>query len=439
MKKAVITILGIQNANYDDNGDPHVRDYSHKAAYYFENSDEKLIYYYNTLPMLIEKFSDDYDIVPIYTLDSKNFNKEVLKNAELKVVFDDEKSLIEETEYFKIFKKIDTLIDSYDEVIADLTHGFRHIPILSIIDLVIQNFNSPNKIDKILFAKEIVKHTPKDKGEYEIIDLKEYLDIANISFVLASFENNYTISNHIRTKDKDFQQLIDMLSTFSENIMANSLINLFQDENSLVERMYLAIENIKKHPKVEPILNKLNDIQNHLNLFIELKEKEKFEQLYELAKIVNKKGYYLNAITLLDEAIGWYCAKSLCQYNKDFNAKYKKLIKTDSFQITSNAKNILKFTFNSRNFDNKLGIQDIASLQKQLFLIDDCKKFTNNLLNEVSKNRNNLAHANNKDKLNEIKKSLEKLFGRFYSYCIVKDVLEKKESSIEDLAKSLNN
>ena len=425
--KAVITILGIQNPKYDDAGNPHVKDYTHQASYYFENIDEKPAHYYNTLPMLIEKFSDDYNIVPIYTLDSKNFNKEVIKNANLETIFDDEKSLIEDTEYFNIFKKIDTLIDSYDEVIVDLTHGFRHIPILTIIDLVIQNFNSPKKIDKILFAKEIIKHTSVDKGKYEIIDLKEYLDIANISFVLSSFENNYTISNHIKTKDKDFQQLINMLSTFSENIMANSLINLFQDENSLVEKMYFAIENIKKHPKVEPLLSKLDNIQNHLNQFIKLKEKEKFEQLYELAKIVNKKGYYLNAITLLDEAIGWYCAKSLCQYSESFHYKYNNFIERDSFKITSNAKNILKFTFDYRDFDNKLGIKDIDSLQKQLSSINDCKKFTINLLKDVSNKRNNLAHANNKDKLDTIKKSLEKLFGRFYSYCIEKDILKKNE------------
>ena len=272
MKKAVISILGIQNPKYSDNGIAHARDYDHQASYYFEDSSEKPKDYYNTLPLLIEKFSNNYEIIPIYTEDAKLFNQEVLTYANLECSFNDDISLIKEREYFEIFTKIDDLMDLYDEIIVDLTHGFRHLPILAIIDLVIQNFNSTKKIDKILFAKEIVKHTPFAKGEYEIVDLKEYLDIANISFVLSSFENNYTIANHIKTKDKDFQDLINMFSLFSEHIMANSLLNLFKGKNSLVEKMNNAIEAIKITDKVKPILSKLENIQKLVRKFVPKQE-----------------------------------------------------------------------------------------------------------------------------------------------------------------------
>ncbi|HET54008.1 MAG TPA: CRISPR-associated DxTHG motif protein, partial [Ignavibacteria bacterium] len=315
----------------------------------------------------------------------------------------------------------------------DLTHGFRHIPILAIIDLVIQNFKKTNKIEKILFAKEIIKHTKKSQGEYEIVDLKGYLDIANISFVLSSFENNYTISNHIKTADKDFQELINMLSRFSEHIMANSLINLFKGQNSLVEKILNAIESIKKHEKISPLLTKLEAFQEHLKLFVDLKEKREDIQLFELAKLVNKKGYYLNAITLLDEAIGWYCAHSLCQYSIDFKEIFKKQIDNYSYKITSNAKNIIKFTFDSREYHNELGVKDSSEIQETLKNIKDCEKFSRNLIVEVANNRNDLAHANNQKKLNDVKNMLEKLFGRFQTYCIDKDILRKKESSIDDL------
>ena len=438
MKKAVISILGIQNPKYSDNGIAHARDYDHQASYYFEGSSEKPKDYYNTLPLLIEKFSNNYEIIPIYTEDAKLFNQEILTHANLECSFKDDISLIEESEYFKIFTKIDELIALYDEVIVDLTHGFRHLPILTIIDLVIQNFNSTKKIDKILFAKEIVKHIPSVKGEYEIVDLKEYLDIANISFVLSSFENNYTIANHIKTKDKDFQDLINMFSVFSEHIMANSLLNLFKGKNSLAEKMNNIIETIKVDDKVKPILSKLENIQKHLALYIELKDKKTYIQLFELAKIMNKKGYYLNAITLLDEATGWYCAEKLCSFSKNFTNKYNQLLNQNSYTIVSNAKNIIKFTFNYKKYANELRIIDIDEIQKQIENIPQAKNFAKNLINEVDHSRNNLAHGNSDEQIKNINMLFEKLFGRFNTYCIEKDILQKQKPTIESLQKIFN-
>ena len=51
MKKAVITILGLQGK---------LQNYHHQAEYYFEN-EEEIKEYYNTLVLLIDKYSSDYD------------------------------------------------------------------------------------------------------------------------------------------------------------------------------------------------------------------------------------------------------------------------------------------------------------------------------------------------------------------------------------------
>jgi len=426
-QKAVLTILGIQNATWISKEKSNVENDKYKANYYFEG--EKTVKkYYNTLSLLIDRYSSEYKIIPIYTKDAKYFNKDILSIEGKQCEFNDQISLIKENEYFEIFQKIDMLVDKYDEIIVDLTHGFRHIPILAIIDLVIQNFKKTNKIEKILFAKEIVKPDRNNdiEGKYEIVDLKEYLDIANISFVLSSFENNYTISNHIKTTDKNFQELINMLSEFTEHIMANSLINLFKGQNSLVEKILKAIESIKKHKKISPLLTKLKELQEHLKLFIDLKEKREDIQLFELAKIVNQKGYYLNAITLLDEAIGWYCAHSLCQYSDDFKKIFKKQINNNSYKITSNAKNIVRFAFNNKKYKNELKVKDIKKIQKTLKNIQDCEKFSKDLIVELANNRNDLAHANNQKKLDNIKNMLKKLFERFQTYCIDRDILRKK-------------
>jgi len=439
MKKAVITILGIQGAKYNDDGDALVKDYNNKASYYFENETKKN--YYNTLPLLIDKYSDEYDIVPIYTKEAKIFNIDMLAYENYKCNFNDDLGLIiDDKKYISIFSLIEDTINKYDKVIIDLTHGFRHLPILTILDIVIQNFKSSKKIIKILFAKEIVKHTPNQKGEYEVVNLKSYLDIANISYVLSSFVNNYTISTHIKTDDKDFQILIDMLSKFSEHIMANSLVNLLQKNNSLIEKINNAIDIAIKHDKSKPLKNYLTDIQKHLNEFLVLKEEKQHIQLFTLAKIMRKKGYFLNAITLLNEAVGWYCADSLCEYSSDYKNKFINAInnKYDTYKVISNAKNIIKFSFNDKDYSNELNIKDIKGLLKQISNINNGAKFSKELIVQVDNYRNNLAHANSGKELNEIDKLLEKLFGKFQSYCIQNNILKKKPATVDNLINALN-
>ena len=55
----------------------------------------------------------------------------------------------------------------YEKIIIDVSHGFRHLPILMIIDSVIANFDERDRIEKIIFTKQI-----EENERYEIIDLQ---------------------------------------------------------------------------------------------------------------------------------------------------------------------------------------------------------------------------------------------------------------------------
>ena len=254
--------------------------------------------------------------------------------------------------------------------------------------------------------------------------------------MLSTFEQNYTVSNHIKTVDKDYQVLIDILSKFSEHIMANSLINLLQKDNSLIERIINVLNTAIKHQKSQPLTIYLRSIKQHFeDDFIVLKEKEKYTQLFELAKIMKNKGYYLNAITLLNEAVGWYCTISLINFSDSLKNEYKKALNNswDTYSIVSEVKNIIKYTFNGREYANKLKIKNINELQKQIENIKSAKKFSKTLIQEIDKHRNNLAHANSGNEIENIEKLLEKLFGRFQAYCIDDDILKKIPATLKDL------
>lgn len=191
MKKAVITILGIQGGFVGSDKKAKFSNFENRANYYFENLGESSKKpYFNTLPLLIEKYSSSHRIVPICTDDAKIFNEAVLRDGyqNLELTFDDRYLIRDEKDFKSTFKLINDAVSEFDEIIVDVSHGFRHLPILMIVDLVIQNFQNSEKVKNIFFAKEIIKHERDSEGLYEIIDLKEYLELANISFLLTSFE-----------------------------------------------------------------------------------------------------------------------------------------------------------------------------------------------------------------------------------------------------------
>ena len=82
------------------------------------------------------------------------------------------------------------------------------------VDVIIHNVRDIDKIEMILFTKEI-----KPKEVYEFIDLKRYLDLANIAYALTTFERNYTVASNVKVEDKNFQKLLDDLSKFSQHIL----------------------------------------------------------------------------------------------------------------------------------------------------------------------------------------------------------------------------
>jgi len=153
MKKAVITILGTAGTSYDKNTKKYkLKSPESPANYIFEGKDNL---YYNTLPLLIDKYSKEYEIISLFTPKAKQAQEEVLKEYKnINYDFNPEWQ-IDVNDFDSLFNKMDTIISKYDKVIIDVSHGFRHLPILMVIDIIIHNIVDINKVEQILFAKEI--------------------------------------------------------------------------------------------------------------------------------------------------------------------------------------------------------------------------------------------------------------------------------------------
>ncbi|WP_148571924.1 CRISPR-associated DxTHG motif protein [Aliarcobacter cryaerophilus] len=381
--KAIITILG--KAGELDN---HT-----KAKYYFEWKKEVQKEYFNTFPLLIENFSKRYEIVPIYTKDAQNANIKVLKKENLEFNSFNSNCLIRDDKDFKnIFKIINETIASYEEVIVDVSHGFRHLPILMIVDLIIQNFQDTQKIKKILFAKEIQVFK-----EYEIIDLKEYLELANISFVLTTFEKNYTVASHI--KSVKYSKLLKELNDFSNDLMALNIGNLLKTSKELIEELD-KIDDISIKTQAETlklVIQQLTDFKN----------KKRYLVYYQLSKNLFEKEYMLLSLALLYESIRMYIKSYIKNKYIDLVEDIELQLNYDLYKIGSFFKNLSWRNYSQFQNQNKTNLNIIES--DYIKLANSYPKHLNQLYSDIDKKRNNLAHANSNGKFEDIKKSIKEL------------------------------
>ncbi|MGJ0315888.1 TM1812 family CRISPR-associated protein [Aliarcobacter cryaerophilus] len=391
-KKAIVTILG--KAGEKDN---HT-----KAKYYFEWKKEVQKEYFNTFPLLIENFSKSYEIVPIFTKDAKSANIKVLKKENLEFNTFNDNCLIEDDKDFKnIFKIINETLSSYEEVIVDVSHGFRHLPILMIVDLIIQNFQDTQKIKKILFAKEIEAFK-----EYEIIDLKEYLELANISFVLTTFEKNYTVASHI--KSIKYSKLLKELNDFSNDLMALNITNLLKTSKDLVEELN-KIDDVSIKTQAQTL--KLA-IQN----LTDFKNKKRYMVYYQLSKNLFEKEYMLLSLALLYESIRMYIKSYIKKQYKDLVEDIEQQLNQDLYKIGDFFKNL-----SWRNYPQFLNQNKSKLFIKESDYLKLSKAYPRHLeqlYKDIDRKRNNLAHANSNGKFEDIKKLINNLLVNYENLAI---------------------
>jgi len=445
MRKAVITILGTILPP---------REGQEKANYYF--SDElkekfalKKESYTNMLPLLVDNFSAYGDIKSVYTNLSKTRQIEVLKyekiiyEIEEKGLFVSENIKDEEAKYSYFLSKYNDLIEEYDKVIIDVSHGFRHFPILAIINLIIQNIKSPEKIEHILFAKEIVKGEKGVTGRYEIIDLKEYLDLAKLSFVLSSFASNYTVGNKMNFTNYHYKELVEKLKIISTHILGNSLKQLI-GKDSLTDKTIQNIKSlIKRDTKLSTFKTYTDEIIKHLEKIKNLDKENKYTQLYKLSYMMNERGYLLNSITLLNEAIGFYCVEELKKIDSSIEEHITTYNEKISFAETKDDKkkfNLYKLSHHSKNIikqekefkgaylfnESENEKSNVKSTILNYLKSKDYKQLSK-LIEDIEDLRNNLAHGNSSEEIENVKDKISSLLKEYKAIAKILDDINVEE------------
>lgn len=398
MKKAIITTLGMIGKDRNDN--------FNTAKYKFDPAvvkTDKTFDYVNIFPLLVQSFSDDYEIIPLYTDESLQRQRETLEFH--KIDFDIEKNgrRIDENSSNYIFETINKIMEDtqYSEFIVDVTHGFRSIPILTTVNMIITNFQDNKKIKHIIYAEEDFSN----KGNYLIKDLIEYLDIANMAFILTTFEKNYTVSSHIKS-DK-YKPLIDAMNDFSNDIMALNLNNLFTQSSTKLTTILNSITEASIYSQAKKLHKTIEKLTTY--------EGKKYYQTYlDLAKDLFTKNYMLLSLALLFESIRMYIKSTIKKEHKELVEKVEKDFKNDKYRINDFFKNLKhpigdRYSRDDKNRNNtNLSKEEYKILKNEFDKLNIVK-----LYDKIDKKRNNLAHANTHETFNDIHNDIDKLIKEY--------------------------
>ncbi len=447
MKKAVITILGLAGGKYDKKEDKAIN-YKSKHLYYFENDKKNQKEYSNILPLLISKYSKEYKIIPLFTEEAKAVQSKILveneKQEDFLNIFDNEYKIEDENNFYNILSLVNNTISKYDKVIFDVTHGFRHLPILATISLIMQNIKSFNKIEKILFAKELTKAEKGVKGEYEIIDLKEYLDLANLSFIITNFKDNYTISENIKVEENKYKPLLESFSKFSKDIMALSMNNLF---TNTYPNLMMNIQAIKNDFLLK---DELEAIENSFSKIFDYRGKKRYITYFELSKELKEKDYLLQSISLLSEAKGFYIKSSMKKISPEIG-NYFEEIEEKIIEIANKTERLEEEEQYYNYYQLNQECKKIYSTKKyhlyqknraiyQTFKLIKSKEIIKNIKDNIGFNmsfknfiwydlRNKLVHANSLENIRNVKESINNDIKNFEKFCITNDILSQTQQN----------
>jgi CRISPR-associated DxTHG motif protein len=336
--------------------------------------------YINSTHFLIENF--DGKFVFIGTACAIKFQKKVLENE----LHGKDYSFIEisENDLDDIFEAIYELLEHQENILLDITHGFRHQPIMAIFASTLSQFLDRKSL-KIIFAKEEERFK-----RYKYVYLDDYIEITQLSLQLSGFiktlnfipiENMKLINNEV-------------FENFSKSLLSNDLKG--------VEKNYTLLNNelnyILEKGELKHLFKMIYKIKEELNSFEKFDNNSSTHYKYlSLGKVTIDRNYIIVSLAYIFESFREYCTYNFKPILKDI--KLKKGYETNTAIMDT----ICNFERNGKKNAIQKRYPQIYQQNKQKF------QRIKTIYDEVRMLRNDLAHINLKKDFEDIKKQLEQI------------------------------
>jgi CRISPR-associated DxTHG motif protein len=379
----IISILGTTGTKKDNATCLPIEIEESKKAFY--NADilkKKSASFYNSTHFLLENFEDTF--ILIGTKCAATFQKALLEDSlkNKKVEFKE----ISDNDLDEVFEVIFNITqNSSEEILLDITHGFRHQPIMAIFASSLSKFLD-NTNTQIIFAKEIESYK-----EYEYVYLDEYIEITHISMLLSGFIRTL---NFIPIKSL---QLINakVFENFSKALFSNDIVGV----KKFYKKLKKELEKIEQHKELQYLKPLILKVKTTLQPLDNLEKEDIFEQYLTLSKITLEKNSLIVALAYSFESLREYAAKRFEPLLKEKQIRFK-----NSYELNTAVMDTIS------NF--KRGQRDNAIQQKLPQLVDKNRnnfKRVQTIYEELRKLRNDLAHINKNKEFEDIKQDIMKL------------------------------
>lgn len=287
----IISILGTSGATID-----HDRCLPHKvtdpALYDLSLFGKEAQSYQNATQFLLQNFDDRF--VFIGTACAITFQKALLaSDLEGKDVTFTE---VSENDLDEIFEEIYAFLEDQDNIILDVTHGFRHQPIMAIFASTLSQFLE-RKALRIIFAKEEERFK-----KYKYVYLDDYIEITQISLLLSGFIRTL---NFIPIKQ---MRLLNnhIFENFSKSLLSNDLKGVEKNYLLLNKELHRLLAEDELH-HLHKLIYKIKEELTPFEAFD--KTTKTYEKYLSLSKITIDKNYIVVSLAYVFESFREYCTE----------------------------------------------------------------------------------------------------------------------------------
>ncbi|MGX3012223.1 CRISPR-associated protein Csx20 [Helicobacter sp. 23-1044] len=351
--------------------------------------------FHNSTHCLIDSFGENATYTFIGTVESIKYQNEIFDTLpQCKAIFEkfSPQILPQNDELKDIFHKILMAIKlcRANHIIIDITHGFRHQPIIASFASTLAKQIYNKKRIMLIFAKA------QSDGTYCYTSLEQYSRLSIIAMSLQNFVKTLSMQ---KSKYQYKEPLLASLAAFSNALHANAFSQIFD----LLDKSLSMLKQAKKRERFMGLENILGEVEKILLQFEAIKNATDYEKYYYLARIMYKKGFHLIAATYIHESIALYAIDRFIKADiietEGFSI-YEQSVAVRSFILTGNKPNNTKFDKNV--FYDFQRAQDYAEKHA-----DDLKLWKE-LIESIKHIRNDLAHISHNDehKIHLIKNSI---------------------------------
>lgn len=418
MKKIFLTVLGTSD---------------YKECYYYHNENEiRCKFIQEALIKLLFKSTDNLDVKVILTDKALNENYYPNNNTEsLKEVFDRlninaELIIIPEgkssNELWDIFDKTSKLVENYEEeteVILDITHSLRNIPIQVMVALnYAKLFNNINLSGIYYGAFEVgeFRDDPLNKNSKikyaPICNLNVYNELLNWTNAINSFDktgnaneittlynqkkaytykycskdeqDNLTPLTNIITSLNDFTQCIN---TCRGDLLDDPSVHKYKLKSigSAAHKLFESINSLDDNSTILPLVPLFSIVKEKIKPFI---NKNNFEIGLATVNWCIDHSLYQQGYTALDETIKTFICDKL---NLHQNPNDIKEIKKHREYIASTALNCISIDESDWIFDKSLNDEEKKCLTETIYILRKNKELKK-LASSLKEKRNDINH-----------------------------------------------